>query len=62
MAGSWYGLLAIVREQRDTTRTYVSMRPIHCPIDGTLLVNHPRSQSILRCPFCSYEPTGQDHP
>lgn len=62
MAGSWYGLLAIAREQQDTTRTYVSMRPTHCPLCGTLLTPHPRSAAILRCTFDGYEPTGMDHP
>jgi hypothetical protein len=60
--GGWYGLLAILAEQRRTTATYVAMRPTHCPHDGTLLVTHPRAQAILRCQFCGFEPTGMDHP
>jgi hypothetical protein len=59
--GSWYGLLAIVREARQTDALYRSMRPVYCPNDGTVLVPHPRT-GRLHCVFDSYEPTSQDHP
>lgn len=60
--GGWYTLLGIRAEQRQTTATYLAMRPTHCPEDGIQLVAHPRAASILHCPFCGYEPTSQDHP
>ena len=60
-SGGWFGLLAITREQRETSRAFVSMRPTHCPHDGTLLVRHPRT-GALHCTFDGYEPTSQDHP
>ena len=59
--GSWYGLLALVREARQTTAQWTAMRPTHCPQDGTLLITSPRGGQ-LHCTFCSYEPTGMDHP
>jgi hypothetical protein len=62
VTGSWYGLLAIAREARQTDALYRAMRPVNCPQDGTLLITHPRAQAILHCPFCGYEPTGMDHP
>lgn len=60
--GSWYGLLAIVREARQTDALYRNMRPVYCPIDGTILTPHPRASAILHCQYCSFEPTGMDHP
>lgn len=60
--GSWYGLLAIVRESAQTHSVYSRMRPVHCPQDGTVLINHPRAGGILHCQFCGYEPGGMDHP
>ena len=60
--GSWYGLLAITREARQTDALYRNMRPWECPYDGTILMPHPRASGILHCVFCSYEVTGMDHP
>jgi uncharacterized Zn finger protein (UPF0148 family) len=54
VAGSWDGLLSILKEARQEGEAGSRRRPVSCPDDGTLLV--AGKGGALRCPFCGNEP------
>jgi hypothetical protein len=60
MAGSWYQLLDIIKEDAQEQAYWESQPPMACPNDGEPLVTGPDGQ--LFCKFDGYRPQPGDHP
>jgi hypothetical protein len=57
---SWYGLLAILRQQKTEKETWEREPPVACPIDGAILQIHRDGRR--RCPLGNYEWRGGKNP
>jgi hypothetical protein len=53
---SWEQLQGILQENKSTKRIEPTIAPISCPIDGEILVIHPRGRR--NCPLGNYTWTG----
>lgn len=54
--GSWYGLVSVLRSNREEFDAYRSMTPMACPNDGEPLINAPSTMAGSGVQlFCKYD-------